>query len=85
VGAEKMNRKADRWGLAGSGSKQGGETRGRGRALGYLLGWPRELGRPAAARASWAGWLLRASRPSQLRAFFPSFFPFSILFFFSFV
>jgi len=45
-----------------------------------LLGWPRELGRPAreagllagpgaAARASWAGWLgrllLRASGPSR--------------------
>ena len=60
-----------------------------------VLGWlagpavrSRELGRSAAARASWAGWLLlRASglsRPSQLRAFFFSL-PFSILFFFSFV
>ena len=51
---------------------------------GCLLDWPRELGWPAAARANWAGWLLRASgpsRPSQLRAFFFSFSLF--LFYFS--
>ena len=84
---EKMNRKADRWGPVAAVARGAGRRAGVGDALGRKLGWPRELGWPAAARASGAGQLLRAggpSRPSLLWAFFPSF-PFSVLFFFSFV
>ena len=87
MGVEKMNRKAGRWGPVAAAARGAGRHVGVGDALGRKLGWPHELGRPAVARASGAGRLLCAggpSRPSLLRAFFPSF-PFSVLFFFSFV
>ena len=82
-----MNRKADRWGPVAAAARGAGRRAGVGDALGRKLGWPRELGRPAAARASWAGWLLHASGPSRPRRLArpPSSFSFSILFFFSFV
>ena len=74
---------ADAWGPVAVTASEAGRRPGVSVAPGCLLGWPRELGRPAAARATWAGWLLRASgpsRPSQLRAFFPSFSFFCFIF-----
>ena len=76
----------DAWGPVAATASEVGRRVGVSVAPGCLLGWPRELGRSATARASWAGWLLRASGPSQLRAFSLHLsFSFSILFFLSFV
>ena len=80
--------RAGAWGPVAVAASEAGRRAGMSSALAGLLGWPRDLGRPTATRASWAGWLLLCasgpSRPSQLWAFFFSF-PFSILFFFPFV
>ena len=76
---------ADAWGPVAVTASEAGRRAGVSVALGCLLGWPRELGWPAATRISWAGWLLRAirpRRPCQLRAFFPSFSFFLFIFLF---
>ena len=50
---------ADAWVPVVVAASKAGRRAGVSSALASLLGWPRELGRPAAARASWAGWLAR--------------------------
>ena len=65
-------------------ASEAGRRAGVSSALAGLLDWPRELGRSAAAHASWAGWLLlrlagRAGRASCG----PSSFLFLFLFYFS--
>ena len=45
---------ANAWGPVAVTASEAGRRAGVSSALAGLLGWPRELGRPAAARASWA-------------------------------
>ena len=82
MGARKMNRKAGRWGPAGSDSRRSGRARGRERRAGPARG-PRAcsgktgrggVGRPVGL-AGWRG----PSRPSLLWVCFPSL-SFSVLF-----
>ena len=85
MGARKMNRKADRWGLASSDSRRSGWARGRERRAGpargpraRALGKREGVGRPAG--------LASLGRAAGYDAFSLHLsFSFSILFFFSFV
>ena len=85
MGARKMNRKADRWGPAGSDSRRSGRARGRERLAGpshglraHALGKWEGVGRPAG--------LASLGRAAGCEAFSLHLsFSFSILFFFSFV
>ena len=85
MGAWKMNRKADRWGPAGSDSRRSGRARGRERRArpargprARVLGKREGVGRPAG--------LASLGRAAGCEAFSLHLsFSFSILFFFSFV
>ena len=80
---EKMNRKADRWGPAGSESKRSGEARGRERRAGLLDGLAARVG-PACCCARKLGWLAAARQRAEQAKPAAGLLPFFFLFLFYF-